>query len=311
MIKAMLLHLGTNMWEQKGKQIPTDPEGSCYSDTLRFDYPVWEKVTGALVDNGFNTVLIDLAEGVVYDSHPELAADGALTKDELRAELARLRKIGLTPIPKLNFSTTHSAWLQNYAYMVGTDRYYGVVRDLIEEVIDLFDTPEFFHLGLEEEDYESQKTQPVAIVRAPYKKCEDAQFMFDIVRAKGVRPWIWADLNTVNGFGGEKAFREAVATDVMLSNWVYSRIARTPAEFDHYKTLSDWGYEQVPTSSIAGWHFNNYDTIDFCSKNVDKKLLAGHMEAPWCFCVERRYYSLMNNIVNFRYAWNDVYGEDK
>lgn len=308
MIKAMLLHLGTNMWEQEGKIIATDPEGSCFCDTLRFDLSVFHKVTEGMVQNGFNTLLIDVGDGIVYDSHPEISVKGALSKNEVKSELARLRKMGLNPIPKLNFSTTHSAWLKNYAYMVGTDKYYEVCRDLVEEIIDLFDTPDFFHLGLEEEDYNSQKTQPVAIVRAPYKKCEDAKFLFDVVRAKGVRPWIWADVNTVNGFGGEQKFREAVETDVLLSNWVYGRTDRCPADFEHYVTLAKWGYEQVPTSSICGWHFNNYDTIEFCKNNVDEKSLAGYMNAPWQFTVERRYYALMNNVVNFRYAWDDVYG---
>ena len=308
MIKAMLLHLGTNMWEHEGKQIATDPEGACFCDTLRFDLSVFHKVTEAMAQNGFNTLLIDVGDGVLYDSHPEISVKGAMTKPELKCELDRLRKMGLNPIPKLNFSTTHSAWLKNYAYMVGTDKYYDVCRDVIREVIDLFDTPDFFHLGLEEEDYASQKTQPVAIVRAPYKKCEDAKFFFDVCREKGVRPWIWADINTVNGFGGEDAFRRAVATDVLLSNWEYGRPARQVDEFNHYITLAKWGYEQVPTSSIYGWHLNNVDTLGFCKNNVDEKSIVGYMNAPWQFTVERRYYALMNNVVNFRYAWDDVYG---
>ncbi len=307
----MLLHLGTNMWEQEGKMIATDPEGSCFCDTLRFDLSVFHKVTEAMAQNGFNTVVIDIADGILYDSHPEIAVKNALTKAELKKELERLRKMGLDPIPKLNFSTTHSAWLKSYAYMVGTDKYYDVCRDLIEEVIDLFDTPKLFHLGLEEEDYASQKTQPVAIVRAPYKKCEDANFMFDICRNKGVRPWIWADLNTVNGFGGEAAFRTAVDKDVLLSNWEYRKPFRATSEFEHYINLGEWGYEQVPTSSISGWHCNNFDTLNFCKNCVDESSIVGYMEAPWEKTVERRYYALMNNVVNFRYAWDDVYGEGK
>ena len=93
MIKAMLLHLGTNMWEQEGKIIATDPEGSCFCDTLRFDLSVFHKVTEAMAQNGFNTVVIDIADGILYDSHPEIAVKNALTKAELKKELERLRKI--------------------------------------------------------------------------------------------------------------------------------------------------------------------------------------------------------------------------
>lgn len=317
MIKAMLLHLGSNMWEKKGREYPTDPEAGIYSETLRFHRPTWEKVTQALADNGFNTLLIDVAEGVIYDSHPELAVNGSLTKDELKKELERLRAIGLTPIPKLNFSNGHSAWLQDYAYMVGTAKYYEVCRELVEELIDLFDTPEFFHLGLEEEDYESQKSQPIAITRSPYKKCEDAKFLFDILRARGVRPWIWADVKTVEAFGGEKAFRETVTTDVLLSNWYYGRISKHHIKQDrvhewarHYITLGEWGYEQVPTGSIWGWHLNTLETMGYCKQFVKDGSVKGYMSAPWLRAVERRYFALMNNVVNFRYAYNDIYGED-
>lgn len=49
----------------------------------------------------------------------------------MKAELARLRNLGLNPIPKYNFSCGHSAWLQEYAYMVGTKKYDQVCKDII------------------------------------------------------------------------------------------------------------------------------------------------------------------------------------
>ena len=70
----------------------------------------------------------------------------------MRAEIKRLRGLGLEVIPKCNFSCGHSAWMKDYAYMVGTETYYKFCDDVVAELIDLFDTPRFFHLGLEEED---------------------------------------------------------------------------------------------------------------------------------------------------------------
>ena len=54
-----------------------------------------------------NMVVIDLGEAIQYQSHPELAVKGSWPVEKFRKELARLRGMGLEPIPKLNFSTTH------------------------------------------------------------------------------------------------------------------------------------------------------------------------------------------------------------
>lgn len=47
---------------------------------------------------GFNMVVIDLGDGVEYDSHPEIAVRGAWRPQRLRSELVRLRQLGLEPI---------------------------------------------------------------------------------------------------------------------------------------------------------------------------------------------------------------------
>ena len=148
-MKAALLHLGSNMWAKKGQV--------GYHDVLDCDKDIWVKITNEMARLDYNAILIDMGEGVQLKSHPELAVEGSWTQEEFRAELKRLKDMGLTPYPKFNFSAGHSAWLQEYNYMVGSPEYDKVCKDVIEEVIDLFDTPEFFHLGLEEEDEIMQK----------------------------------------------------------------------------------------------------------------------------------------------------------
>ena len=138
---TFMIQLGNNMWDKKNRQTSyiKDEEESIYRDYLYLDKPLWNEITAFLPSCGFNTILIDIGEGIRLDSHPELAVEGSWTKEEMRAELARLRSLGLEPIPKYNFSCGHSAWLQDYAYMVGTPTYDRVCKDIIEEVIELFD----------------------------------------------------------------------------------------------------------------------------------------------------------------------------
>ena len=67
-----------------------------------------------------------------------VAIPGAWSKDKLKAELDRLRGIGLTPLPKLNFSACHDIWMKDYSRMLSTKPYYEFCKDIITEVAELF-----------------------------------------------------------------------------------------------------------------------------------------------------------------------------
>lgn len=266
---------------------------------------------------GINTVLIDLGEGVQYDSHPELAVKGSWTKAELRQELGRIRSLGMTPLPKLNFSACHNVWMQDHAYTVGTGHYNQVCKDIIEEVIELFDTPEFFHLGLEEEDYKNQRSQPVAVVRSPAKKIHDATFLFDICRSHGVRPWIWCNYACVEGYGGEDAFQRNIPKDVLISNWYYGLVPNDPVRYEEnksltlYKKLGQWGYDQVPTSStFVDNYLSTKSTMKFFRSEVNMDTTLGFMTAPWFATMPKYKYALLNDAFVFGKAKEAVFPEE-
>ena len=188
MIWANLLHLSTNMWVDYERPRGA-PEGSYYDPSLRFDTHLWDDLTERMVAAGMNMVVIDLGEGVRYRTHPELAVRGSWAPARLRRELGRIRKRGLEPIPKLNFSTAHDAWLGPYARCVSTEPYYAVCRDLVREVIDLFDQPRFFHLGMDEEDAVHQRLYDYAVMRQHDLWWHDVELLISHVRGGGSRPW--------------------------------------------------------------------------------------------------------------------------
>ena len=195
---AILLHLGSNMWGKPGDCNPCPlEEEMAYHESLYCDKDTWRKVTEYLPQHGINTVVIDMGEAVKLDSHPELAVPGSFEKQEFIKELERLKSMGLTPIPKFNFSCAHNAWMQEYGNMVGTDVYEKVCEDIIRETIEIFDKPEFFHLGLNDENAEYQKYYPVKIVRSAPEKTQAALRLFRVCLEEGVRPWIWADVKTI------------------------------------------------------------------------------------------------------------------
>ena len=127
---AMLLHLGSNMWTDSDDPRTKDEEDFAYRTEMLCDKETWIKVTEFMAKEGFNTLFIDIGEGVLFDSHPEIATKGAWTKNELRADLERLRSLGITPLPKFNFSPCHSAWMGDWAFKLGLPEYYEFCKIL-------------------------------------------------------------------------------------------------------------------------------------------------------------------------------------
>ena len=125
MIKADLIHLSTNMWSDNQKW-PTNTapcaETINFAPDFCFDEDFWHALAARMANAGFNMVVFDVGDAVKYKSHPEIAVKGAWTPAKLKHELAACRKQGLEPIPKLNFSAGHDAWMGAYSRMVSTKK---------------------------------------------------------------------------------------------------------------------------------------------------------------------------------------------
>ena len=204
---GVLVHLGMNQWrdhvqEMKPKgcwsRVPEVilrhmSEQYCAADHVRFDEAVWREVSVVYAREGVNTIVLDLGEAVAYPSHPELAVRGSWSVDKLRAELARLRGMGFEVIPKLNFSSTHDAWLGDYHRMLSTPDYYRVCSDVIRDVCEMFGGPRLFHIGFDEERASSRDHNAMIVVRQGELWWHDLLFMIGEVEKHGARPMMWVD----------------------------------------------------------------------------------------------------------------------
>ena len=78
-IWALLLHLGYRMWgdEKKDAKLP---------DRLFCDDATWRRVIDRMAEVGMNTVVVDVGEGIVLPSHPELAVKGSWTPEKMVKE---------------------------------------------------------------------------------------------------------------------------------------------------------------------------------------------------------------------------------
>lgn len=276
-IWAILWHLSYNMWADRDA-----PEwGHEYASArpyLRFDESLWNDLLPKAVKVGVNLAVIDLGDGIQYQSHPEIAVRDAWSVERLTRELTRMRDLGLEPIPKLNFSACHDAWLGEYARRVSTDAYYGVCRDLIAEVIELFDTPRFFHLGMDEETAQHQRYYEYVVIRQYDLWWHDLDFLVEQVEKRGVRAWIWSDYL----WHHPEDFLARMPKSVLQSNWYYG--SEFDPEMDRVKAYLDLeahGYDQVPTG--ANWRepSNFPKTVSFCHQRIARPRLKGFLQTAW------------------------------
>ena len=310
LIWANLLHLGHNMWND-AINTPEHPhigkDGKpCglmdgVSDRLRFDDRMWEDLTERTAKIGMNMVIIDLAEGLEYPSHPELAVKGSWSPEKMKKELARLRGLGLEPIPKLNFSACHDIWLKDYSRMVSTPTYYRVVADLIRDVCEIFGRPRFFHIGMDEETYRVQRAFEYVVCRQGDLWYSDLDFYRREIEKHGARAMMWGDQAW-----SEPPFLKKVAKSVVQNNWYYwNDVAKLEAdslkprpadekktddamhEWSHlqqlraFRELDEAGFDQMPCATNWNNRENMGQVVDYCLKHIAPERLKGFLFTPW------------------------------
>ena len=273
---AVLLHHGVKMWEKRAK-----------SDTLVFDEDVWKETIDRMVARKLNVLVWDLGEAMVYPSHPELRVKGSWEPERVRDEIARLKKMGILAIPKLNFSPAHDHWMGKWRPYLSTPEYFKVCHELIADVARVFDEVPLFHLGMDEEEYRIQKHNkfPYVRIRRGDLWLHDFEFLCREVKSHGMRPWIW----TSTLFRQAEPFAEFAAkipSDVLLSPFIYSKdvydlataTGDTKTRLEGFHQFAQLGFEQIPLGSPYAGDDNMKKVYDFTK---DIKGVRGHLMAPW------------------------------
>ena len=294
MIWGFMMQLGHNMWgEAPLYGEPTPKLRDKYAQPFnRTDVKVWNEVTEYIAKKGANLLLIDLGEGMEYPSHPELAVKGSWSPARMKEEIARLKGLGLEPIPKLNFSACHDAWLQDYSRMVSSPEYYKVCADLIHDVCEIFGKPRLFHLGWDEERSRAQKGSRYLVERKGDLWWHDFLFTAHEVEKHGVRPWIWSDKIWL----APDEFRKRMPKSVMQSPWHYGRFlhfvrnTKEMLKLDWpepwagalaFKEIDEAGYDSIPCGSTWNFPWNMEAAVRFSKKHLDHKNIKGFLMAPW------------------------------
>ena len=304
-IRALLLHLGHNMWcdclpnDMDNRQLIADNGRGLPDTVLRNRDDLWRKVTDHAARSGVNMIVIDLGKGVVYPSHPELAIRGSWSADQLKAEVGRLKALGMEVIPKMNFSTSHNGWLKHYRRMISTRGYYQVCEDLIRDAAEIFGQPRLFHVGCDEELASHQqafKCFQYIVVRNRELWEHDFNHLVRTCEKNGMRCWAWSDYTW-----NHPDFLQRCPKSVLMSNWFYDdnnggfELATNHTwarkQLQNFYDLEKYGFDQVPcgTNWVGGGRrklkIGADDVIGklirLCRRDVPANHLKGFMMAPW------------------------------
>ncbi len=294
----MLIHIGTNLWYEVDNHRGEEDKKvwRCAAEnTMRFDKKLFNELIDYLPSCGVNAVVLDLADGIVYESHPELAIEGSLTRAELTEILTKLDSLGLQVIPKLNFSTCHDYWMKDYAKMVSTKLYYEVCRDLIDEVCEVF-RPQILHLGMDEEVYENQAKYDYVVIRQNDLWWHDLYFLVEQVEKNGVKACIWSDYARHR----PQEFVEKCPKSLMQCPWYYfnqfegALSEECQIRVAPFTILSDAGFEVIAGGSNEYFDENITLLHNYCKKHLPKEKYKGIIQTTWTATTEEWREELFN-----------------
>ena len=277
MMWGYLAQLGMKMWERRLH----------YTD-LKVDDTMWRDLTARAAEVGVNVFVFDLGEGMVFPSHPELAVRGSWEPERMRAEIARLRAMGMIAVPKLNFSSSHDQWMGKWRKYLSTPEYFGFCAEVIRDVAEVFDQSPLFHLGYDEETYFIQDVNKFQYKRLRSGELwwHDFLWFVDEVEKYGMRPWIWSDYCWTH----KDEFLARMPRTVLQTNWYYGRefdvsklSDRTKPEVETYQTLEKARYDQMPCGSTYSCRENFGKTVAHCRDMIKDARLKGFFMAPWYY----------------------------
>ena len=229
--------------------------------------------------------------------------------------MRRLRTLGVEAIPNLNFSTTHDAWLKEYGHMVSTPEYYRVCSDVIGDLMEIFDHPRLFHIGMEEESSpKMQRGMSYMCLRQGDLWWHDFSFLVKEVEKRGARAWTWTDFADFRERLPELFAKMPKA--VLQSPCFYGlgvdvdkpfKYAHERKRLEFMMELDRHGYDQYPVGttwrpSYYAKDENNDMNVNrlakFCVRRLSKERLKGVMMAPWVFTLPVRREKLFKAIAS-------------
>jgi hypothetical protein len=215
-----------------------------------FDLELGLEAVDAMAEAGLNLLVVDCADGVRYDSHPELERHYSVPMDHLRRLVARAGERGIEVVPKLNYARSahhqHNHWFRPHNKLFDTDESWELAFELIDELIEVCAPPRFFHIGMDE-DHDRSHAQYAEAIRT----------LRDGLAERDLRAVMWKDEQTYAAaqVHAEKAraAEDHIPTDVVQVVWHYHTVLEDVVERLKGKGFDVWGAPGQDPDQVRAW----------------------------------------------------------
>ncbi|MGB9620010.1 MAG: family 20 glycosylhydrolase, partial [Armatimonadota bacterium] len=249
-------------------------------DALQYIGKLIERVLAPLKINH----IVLQTDKVAWKSHPEVVdPDNFMTPEDVRKliEIARRHHIKVTPLVQ---SPGHLEWAfrdrrnlvfaedpkEPYCYCMSNPKSYEFIFSIMDEAIEIFGHPEYFHAGRDEFDMRGEMPYDEAC-RAIGKErlyIQDTLKVYEHLKSKGCKMMMWGDVLTKEGF---RELADQLPKDILINDWRYGP-SQTYPSIDFYKSL---GFP------VIGCTWYNPRNIALFSKYAASREIMGMMQTTW------------------------------
>lgn len=224
-----------------------------------------------LTEAGVNTLILRIDYRYQYQSHPELISNKALSKPEVKKLVNACQQNDIRLIPQINL-LGHQSWQsklgkllevypefdetpgielpENYEWPNEDGLYcksycslhpevHNVVFDLVDEIVDVFET-DAFHAGLDEVFYIGHENCPRCKGRDPAELfAGEVNRIYNHLNDLGAELWMWGD-RLIDGR----------TTGIGLWEGSYNNTHRAIDLIDKNVVICDWHYERADATAF-------------------------------------------------------------
>jgi len=274
-----------------------------------------------LAPKGLNTLLVRIDYNYEYESRPELRGKNPLTKENIKELVVVCKTNGIRLIPQINL-LGHQSWHSDLSNLLKVypefdetphvqlpEKYewpnedglycksycplhpkvHEVVFDLVDEILDVFETKDF-HAGMDEVFYLADDKCPRCQGKDPAKLfADEVTKISKHLEKSGARLWIWGDRlidGSTTGIGMWEASMnntaravDMIPKSVVINDWHYERADPTPAYFAQKGfdvIVCPWRKSDVAEKQVEMMHFfRNNSTPEMASH------FKGVMQTIW------------------------------
>jgi hypothetical protein len=274
----------------------------------------------------YNTLIIQIDDGVKFDTMKKIARADAWTKEEFSDVVRYAKENGLDVIPELKLLTHQEKLLNNkypqlmynkVTYDPRKEETYQVVLPMVDEVISLI-KPRAMHIGHDEVAGYNAKSRarwlgPDQKMLPPDLFLKDVLRLYSYFSGKGLETWMWGDMlispaefpdmpaTQLHGIDGYAAIRGRIPRDIVICDWhYYGRQTRFPTLL----AFKDAGH------GVLGATFKNSETTRNFSRYAADVGAQGMIGTTWGFVPRKQWEEVQRLLdVSAEAFWNADSGE--